>query len=106
MTTRNGPAQRAALSDEVSLADELLERSRAHPGGQRLALRRRSEEGFWTGSSEARTGPTGGHDRQSTRRRVGSGQAAAPMVVITQISARIPKTSPAVRPIRRTSRAT
>src|SRR6185312_14421399 len=38
------PAERAALTHEVLLADELLEIGRAHPGGEWLAPGRRSEE--------------------------------------------------------------
>ena len=32
----HAPAEGAAFADEVLLADELLERARAHPGGQWL----------------------------------------------------------------------
>ena len=42
--------ERAALADEVLLADELVEVARAHPGGERLALGRRLEEGLGSGA--------------------------------------------------------
>ena len=54
MAAGDRPAQRAALADEVALADELLERPRAHAGGERLPLGRRSEQGFGTGAGDAR----------------------------------------------------
>ncbi len=39
------PVRLTALAHEVGLADELGERPRAHPGGQRLATGRGLEEG-------------------------------------------------------------
>ena len=53
MPAGDAASERAALTDEVRLADELIEASRAHPGGQRLSLRRWMEEGL--GSSADRT---------------------------------------------------
>ena len=41
-----GPAQRAALADQVLVADDLVERPRAHSGRQRLASGRRHERGL------------------------------------------------------------
>ena len=57
MPRRSGPR----LADEVALADELVERARAHPGGERLPLGRWLEQGFGAGpagSSGGRHGPT------------------------------------------------
>lgn len=50
MTARDAPAQRAALADEMLLADELVEVARAHPRRERLPLRRRLEQGFRSGA--------------------------------------------------------
>ena len=46
MTSRDRPAKRAALPDEMLLTDELIEASGPHPGGEWLALGRRLEERF------------------------------------------------------------
>jgi hypothetical protein len=48
MTAGDGPAERAALADELLLADELVEVPWAHPGGEGLPLRGRPEQGFGT----------------------------------------------------------
>ena len=50
--------ERAALADEVLLADELVEVARAHPRGERLALGRWLEEGFGSGAGRS---PGGWH---------------------------------------------
>ena len=55
-------AERTTVAHKVRLADELLERARAHAGGERLALGRRSEEGFGSGAGD---GTPRGH--QGTR---------------------------------------
>ncbi len=76
MTVGDAAAEWTPLADEVLLPDELIQRSRAHPGGQRLALGRRLEERFgsragrasraWHGSMVARrTGRTGPSDGQN-----------------------------------------
>ena len=44
-------AERAAFADEVPLADELVERARSHPRGERLALGRWLEEGLGSGAA-------------------------------------------------------
>jgi hypothetical protein len=46
MTTRDATRERAALADEVRLADELVQRSGSHSCGQRLPLGRRLKEGL------------------------------------------------------------
>lgn len=61
MTSGDGLAQRAVFADQVFLTDELLERPWTHPGGQRLALGRRPEEGLGSGSREAGRGTARGH---------------------------------------------
>ena len=50
MAAGDAPAERAALADEVLLADELVEVARAHPRGERLPLGRRLEEGLGSGT--------------------------------------------------------
>jgi hypothetical protein len=50
VTASDAASERAAFADEMLLADELLERPRAHAGGQRLALGRWLEEGFGSGA--------------------------------------------------------
>jgi hypothetical protein len=51
VTAGDAPAERAALADEVLLPDELGQRSRSHPRGERLPLGRRLEEAFGPGAS-------------------------------------------------------
>ncbi len=46
VTAGDAPAERAALADEVGLADELVEVSWPHPGCERLPFGRRLEEGL------------------------------------------------------------
>jgi hypothetical protein len=59
VAARHAPAQRAALTHEVLLPDELLERAWAHAGRQRLPLGGRLEEGLGPRTLE----PAGGwHD--------------------------------------------
>ena len=60
---RDGAAQGPAVADEVRLAHELLERARAHPGGEGLPLGRWLEQGLGLGTSGARSG--GRHDGES-----------------------------------------
>jgi hypothetical protein len=47
----DAPAERAALADEVLLADELLEAAGPHPGRERLLLGRRLEERLRAGAA-------------------------------------------------------
>ena len=47
MASGDAAAERAAFADEVLLADELRERPRSHPSGERLALGRWLEERLW-----------------------------------------------------------
>ena len=65
MAALESATERPALPDEVLLADELLERPRAHPRGERLPLGRGLEErlGSCSGESARR------HAGQSTRGR-------------------------------------
>src|SRR5206468_9426160 len=68
MAAGDAPAERTTLADEVVLADELGEGPRPHPGCERLALRRRLEQGL-------RPGATGAGDRRSTGRHAADGTA-------------------------------
>ena len=56
VAARHGLAERPPLADEVLLPDELVEGPRAHPGRERLAARRRLEQGFGAGSLDASAG--------------------------------------------------
>jgi SAM-dependent methyltransferase len=49
----DGAAQGPLLAHEVRLANELLERSWAHAGRERLPLGWRLEEGLWSGANDA-----------------------------------------------------
>ena len=69
MTARDRPAERAALADEVRLADELVEGARAHARGERLPLGRWPEQGF---GSRARRCAPGGHGPMVARAVSGS----------------------------------
>ncbi len=60
MTASDAAAERAALADEVVLANEFVQVARSHPRRERLALGRRLEERFWTGPGEP---PGGWHGR-------------------------------------------
>ena len=66
MAARDRPAKWTPLADEMLLADELVERPRPHPGGQRLSLRRRLEERLRAGPGRTLGWTAGGHRRQST----------------------------------------
>ena len=55
MAPGDAPAQRSALADEVLLSDELVERPRPHPRGERLAFGRWLEERLGLRASGART---------------------------------------------------
>ncbi len=50
VAARDRPSERPALTDEVLLADELIERSGAHPGRERLLLGRRLEQRLGAGA--------------------------------------------------------
>ena len=76
MAAGDAAAEWTALADEVLLPDEFVQRSRAHPGGQRLALgwwleqrlgpRASRASRAWHGSMVARrTGRTGPSDGQN-----------------------------------------
>ena len=56
MAAGDAATERAALPDEVVLADELIQAAGPHPGGQRLALGRRLEERFGSGAAGRRAG--------------------------------------------------
>lgn len=62
MASRDAPAQRAALADEVLLPDELLEAPWPHPSREGLALRRRLEEGLGARAGRAGRGARHGLD--------------------------------------------
>ena len=64
MPAGDAPAERAALADEVVLADELGEVAWTHPRGERLPLGRRLEEGFGPGAGRS---PGGWHGRMVAR---------------------------------------
>ena len=66
MAAGDAAAERAALADEVVLADELVEVARAHPGGERLPLGRWLEEGLGSGAGRA---PGGGMPAMVARGR-------------------------------------
>ena len=51
MAPGDAPPERAALPDEVLLADELGQIARPHPGRQRLLLGRRLEQGLGSGAA-------------------------------------------------------
>ena len=52
----DAPPERSALADEVGLADELGQVAWAHPGGQRLPLGRRLEQGLGAGAGRSSGG--------------------------------------------------
>ena len=81
----DGPAERAALADEVRLAHELLEGARAQPGGERLPLGRGLEQGF---GASAGHGAPGRHGPM-----VGPGRRQPPSGMIPVTSIRIQRTS-------------
>jgi hypothetical protein len=60
-------AERPALTDEVLLADELLEVARPHPGGERLLLGRRLEKRLGFGAGRSGRGAPGWHEPDGTR---------------------------------------
>lgn len=64
MAALEAATERAPLADEMTLADELLEAPRPHPGGQRLALGRWPEERLGTGAGGSGRA-SGGHDPES-----------------------------------------
>ena len=86
MAARDASAERAALADEVLLADELVEDSRAHPGGQRLPLGRWLEERFGSGARGRRAG---GMAAMVARRRAGSRLEPSP-IPVTWMTAQAP----------------
>ena len=110
MAPGDAATQRAAIADEVVLADEFVQVARAHPRGQRLSLGRRLEQRFgscagqpargWHGWMVARRlGGTGPPDR--------AGQRVMCATCVNTQSARSAATSvPPTAAIRRTSRAT
>src|SRR4051812_31425853 len=61
--------QRSALADEMFLADELVERSRAHSRGEWLRSRRRLEEAVRLRTGNAATGHGGDGTRAGRVRR-------------------------------------
>ena len=66
MPAGDAPPERAALADEVLLADELVERPRTHPGRERLAFGRRLEQGLGSGADRT---PRGWHVRDGSAGR-------------------------------------
>ena len=111
MAARDGAPQWPALAEEVLLADELVEGARPHSGGKGLPFGGRAEERVGTGAG----GASGGHGRslraaQAHAPRVArSGDQSLitpPTLMASAIARRIASIRPAVRPMRRTSRAT
>ncbi len=70
MAAGDAPAERAALSNEMVLPDELIEVAWPHPGRERLTLGRRLEERFGSGAGEP---PGRGHSRMVARCRMDAG---------------------------------
>lgn len=68
MSAGDAAAQGPALTDQVGLADELVEVSGPHPRRERLALGRWPEQGLGTG---ARGIAPGGHEPMVSPRRCG-----------------------------------
>jgi hypothetical protein len=58
----DGTTKRAAFADEVFLADEFVEGSGSHAGGEGLAFERRPEECLGPGSEASRRGAPGWHE--------------------------------------------
>ena len=81
----DGPAEWAALADEVRLAHELLEGARAQPGGQRLPLGRGLEQGFGASAGHGAPGRHAAHGR--------AGRRQPPIGMIPVTSIRIQRTS-------------
>ena len=69
MATGDRSAKWALLTDEVLLADELVERAWSHPSGQWLAILGRLEERFGANACQSSGRPAGGHVRESKRTR-------------------------------------
>ena len=61
MAAGDAAPKRAALADEMLLADELVEASRPHPRGKRLLLGRRLEQRLGTSAGQSGRGAPGGH---------------------------------------------
>lgn len=111
MAAGDAPAQRAALPDEVRLADELVQAARAHAGGQRLAFGRWLEENLGSGADGT---AGGGHVQPMVARRAGGtapadqpGKGPIPVRWKTTHNTISRATSdPPMSAMRRTSRAT
>ena len=105
----DAPPERSAIADEMLLADELVQAARAHPGGQRLPLRRRLEEGFGSGAGQP---ARGWHDAMVAPGLPGrrSDHARQSVMCVTWTTThRASRTATSVPPTiatRRTSRAT
>ena len=96
-------AERAALADEVRLAHELVERPRAHAGGERLALGRGLEQGFGAGAGDGAPGRHGPMVARAGRQPIGNTFA---MSIRYQRPNRIASIRLPIRTICLTSRAT
>ena len=107
----DAPPQRAALTDEVRLADELVQAARAHPRGQRLGFGRWLEERLGSGADRTAGGghvpPMVARWAVGTARRSAGGQILMPVTWVTiQIAISRAIIDPPISAIRRTSRAT
>jgi hypothetical protein len=78
MAAGDGPAERTTLTDEVLLADELVERSGAHPRRERLLLGRRLEQRLGAGAGRSGGGAPGGHAAMVGDARDERGRARSP----------------------------
>jgi hypothetical protein len=61
MAAGDGAAERTTFANEMLLADELIEGSRAHPRRKWLLLGRRLEQGLGAGTGGSGRGAPGGH---------------------------------------------
>lgn len=61
MAAGDAPPERAALTDEMLLADELVEASRAHACCEWLLLGRRLEQRLRASAGQSGRGAPGGH---------------------------------------------
>ena len=109
MATGQAAAERTVVTDEVLLADELLQVPGSHPGREGLPFRRWLEERLRTRAGEPGRGPSRRHGRSLRGEPAAAGDQPGPApTTFTRIhsAARIENIRTAVTTIRRTSRAT
>lgn len=103
MASGDAATKRAAFTDEVILPDELVETARAHPGGQRLALRRWLEERFGAGAD----GTSRWHGaRDGSADAAGQAKLDPVRTVTSHRPKRVRMSAPPMITMRRMSRAT